>query len=121
MSEDSSHKKSDTASPAGKVATSLRSLLGCASLVAALALASAAFPRSAPAQTPNVLPKPEPPFDGRIGRTVRDLTPDFPKGIEAPAGALNILLILTDDMGFAATSTFAGPIQTPNFQRLADR
>jgi len=29
-------------------------------------------------------------------------------------------LILTDDVGFGASSTFGGPIQTPNFQRLAD-
>jgi arylsulfatase A-like enzyme len=29
-------------------------------------------------------------------------------------------LILTDDIGFGASSTFGGPIQTPNFQRLAD-
>jgi arylsulfatase A-like enzyme len=27
---------------------------------------------------------------------------------------------LTDDVGFGASSTFGGPIQTPNFQRLAD-
>src|SRR5262249_29208400 len=67
-----------------------------------------------------VLPKPESPFQGKIGRTVKDSTPDFPKGVEAPAGAPNILLILTDDVGFGATSTFGGPIQTPNFQRIAD-
>jgi len=66
------------------------------------------------------LPKPEPPFHGKIGRTVRDSTPDFPKGVEAPKGAPNILLILTDDVGFGASSTFGGPIQTPTFQRLAD-
>jgi len=35
----------------------------------------------------SVLPKPEPPFQGKIGRTVKDSTPDFPKGVEAPAGA----------------------------------
>jgi arylsulfatase len=67
-----------------------------------------------------VLPKPQPPFQGRIGRTVQDSMPDFPKGVEAPAGAPNILLILTDDVGFGASSTFGGPIQTPNFQRIAD-
>src|SRR5262245_10687814 len=67
-----------------------------------------------------VLPKPQPPFQGKIGRTVNDSTPDFPKSVEAPAGAPNILLILTDDVGFGATSTFGGPIQTPNFQRIAD-
>jgi arylsulfatase len=67
-----------------------------------------------------VLPKPEQPFHGKIGRTVKDSTPDFPKGVEAPKGAPNILLIMTDDVGFGASSTFGGPIQTPTFQRLAD-
>jgi arylsulfatase len=67
-----------------------------------------------------VLPKPEAPFQGKIGRTVKDSTPDFPRGVEAPAGAPNVLLILTDDVGFGASGTFGGPIQTPNFQRIAD-
>jgi len=67
-----------------------------------------------------VLPQPTPPFQGKIERTAKDSTPDFPKGIEAPKGAPNVLLILTDDVGFGASSTFGGPIQTPNFQRLAD-
>jgi arylsulfatase len=67
-----------------------------------------------------VLPKPELPFQGKIERTIKDSTPDFPKGVEAPAGAPNVLLILTDDVGFGASSTFGGPIQTPNFQRIAD-
>jgi arylsulfatase A-like enzyme len=68
----------------------------------------------------SVLPRPESPFQGVIGRTVKDSKPDFPKGIEAPAGAPNVLLILTDDVGFGASSTFGGPIETPNFQRIAD-
>jgi arylsulfatase A-like enzyme len=67
-----------------------------------------------------VLPRPEPPFKGKIGRTVKDSIPDFPKGVEAPKGAPNILLIITDDVGFGASSPFGGPIQTPNFQRLAE-
>jgi arylsulfatase len=67
-----------------------------------------------------VLPKPEQPFAGKIARTAKESTPDFPKGIEAPKGAPNILLILTDDVGFGASSVFGGPIQTPNFQRLAE-
>jgi arylsulfatase A-like enzyme len=66
------------------------------------------------------LPKPETPFQGKIGKTAAESTPDFPKGIEAPKGAPNVLLIMTDDVGFGASSTFGGPIQTPNFQRLAD-
>ena len=75
---------------------------------------------AATATAQEVLPRPEPPFKGKIGRTVKDSTPDFPKGVEAPKGAPNILLILTDDVGFGASSPFGGPIQTPNFQRLAD-
>ena len=72
------------------------------------------------AQTPTTLSAPEEAFKGTIGRTVKESTPDFPKGVEAPKGAPNVLLILTDDVGFGASSTFGGPIQTPNFQRLAD-
>jgi Sulfatase len=67
-----------------------------------------------------VLPQPLPPFKGKIGTTVAKSTPDFPKEVEAPKGAPNVLLILTDDVGFGASSVFGGPIQTPNFQRLAD-
>jgi len=77
-----------------------------------------AFATTAIAQ--DVLPRPEPPFHGKIGRTVKESTPDFPKAVEAPEGAPNVLLILTDDVGFGATSPFGGPIQTPNFQRIAD-
>jgi arylsulfatase len=94
-------------------------LLGTGSLVAASALASAVR-RTADAATPDVLPQPEPPFKGEIRRTVKESKPDFPKEITAPAGAPNVLLILTDDVGFGACSTFGGPIRTPNFQRIAE-
>jgi arylsulfatase len=39
--------------------------------------------------------------------------------VEAPKGAPNILLIMTDDVGFGASSPFGGPIPTPTFERLA--
>ena len=68
----------------------------------------------------SVLPIPPAPFRGKIERTAKDSTPDFPKGVTAPEGAPNVLLILTDDVGFGASSTFGGPIQTPTMQRLAD-
>ena len=70
-------------------------------------------------QAQEVLPQPQPPFKGKIERLAKDSTPDFPKGIEAPEGAPNILLILTDDVGFGASSTFGGPIATPTFDRVA--
>jgi arylsulfatase len=66
-----------------------------------------------------VLPRPEAPFNGRIGRTIKDSTPDFPKPVEAPKGAPNVLLIMTDDVGFGASSPFGGPIPTPTLDRLA--
>ena len=67
----------------------------------------------------DVLPRPEQPFGGHISRRAKDSTPDFPKEVTAPKGAPNILLILTDDVGFSATSPFGGPIPTQTFDRLA--
>lgn len=88
--------------------------------LAGTALAASVLLIMCGATAQEVLPKPEPPFHGKIGRTVKDSIPDFPKGVEAPKGAPNVLLIMTDDVGFGASSTFGGPIQTPTFQRLAD-
>ncbi|MEJ8855618.1 arylsulfatase [Variovorax robiniae] len=48
-----------------------------------------------------------------------DSTPFFPKNRQAPAGAPNVLLILLDDVGFGASSTFGGPIPTPTLDRVA--
>jgi arylsulfatase len=119
MSEDNSGKNPEIRSRLEKAGIRRRHLLlGTTSLVAASALGSAAGPRAAAAATSDVLPDPEPPFKGKIGRTVKDSTPDFPKSVEAPADAPNVLLILTDDVGFGATSTFGGPIQTPTFSGL---
>ena len=81
-----------------------------------------AGPPGAPAEAPggsDVLPRPEPPFEGHIGRTVQESVKDFPREVHAPLGAPNVLLILTDDVGFGATSPFGGPIPTPTFDRLA--
>lgn len=69
--------------------------------------------------TSDVLPQPQPPFQGKIGRTAAESKPDFPKPLAAPKGAPNVLLIMTDDVGFGAASTFGGPIPTPNFDKLA--
>jgi arylsulfatase A-like enzyme len=78
---------------------------------------SAAFGLTARAE--EVLPKPDQPFGGKIGQTATESTPDFPKPLEAPKGAPNVLLILTDDVGFSASATYGGAIPTPNFDRLA--
>ena len=93
---------------------------GIAKLTARLSMFSLALATAPGLSAQDVLPQPQQPFKGKIARTAKDSTPDFPKGVEAPKGAPNILLILTDDVGFGASSTFGGPIQTPNFSRLAD-
>ena len=72
-----------------------------------------------PALGQEILPRPEKPFRGKIGLTYKDSTPEFPKEVKPPPGAPNVLLILTDDVGFGASSTFGGPIPTPTFDRLA--
>jgi arylsulfatase len=66
-----------------------------------------------------ILPRPETPFGGKIGRITKDSVKDFPKAVEAPKGAPNVLVILTDDVGFGASSTFGGPIPTETMDRLA--
>ena len=74
---------------------------------------------AAPALAADVLPRPQPPFAGRIGTTYADSVAAFRAPVVAPAGAPNVLLVLTDDVGFGAASTFGGPIPTPNLDRLA--
>ncbi|QNA82658.1 arylsulfatase [Sphingomonas sp. So64.6b] len=45
----------------------------------------------------------------------------YPERPKAPKGAPNIIVIMTDDVGFAASSTFGGPVPTPVFDALADK
>jgi len=78
-------------------------------LVAGAALA-ALVPAIACAQVP---PSP-------AGATLADApAPHWPEPARAPAGAPNVLLIMTDDVGFGASSTFGGPVPTPAFDALA--
>jgi len=74
---------------------------------------------SRPTQAQQVLPVPPPPFKGEIGLSVKDSRPDFPQPLHAPRGAPNVLVVLLDDVGFGATSTFGGPAATPTLDRLA--
>jgi arylsulfatase A-like enzyme len=75
--------------------------------------------RSALQDDGSVLPRPPEPFRGRIDLRAKDSKPDFPVPVRAPEGAPNILLVLLDDVGFGAASTFGGPCNTPTAQRLA--
>ena len=51
---------------------------------------------------------------------VRNTTPPPSFQVTAPDGAPNVLLVLVDDLGFAGTSKFGGPVGTPNFEKIAN-
>jgi arylsulfatase len=65
------------------------------------------------------LPPPDQPFQGEINLNAAQSKPYWPARIVPPRGAPNILLILTDDVGFGAPSTFGGVIPTPALDRIA--
>ncbi len=71
------------------------------------------------ASAQEVLPSPPPQFKGQIGLSAKDSKSDFPKQVQAPKGAPNVVLIILDDVGFGASSTFGGPCDTPTLDRLA--
>ncbi len=66
------------------------------------------------------LPIPTPPFTGQIAPNAIDSQSAWPPQLMPPEGAPNVLLILTDDVGFAAPSTFGGVIPTPALDRIAE-
>ena len=59
------------------------------------------------------LPNPPPKFGGEINPNALQSKPYWPPRIVPPKGAPNVLLIMTDDTGFGAASTFGGVIPTP--------
>jgi arylsulfatase len=69
----------------------------------------------------DVLPIPDRPYSGPIYEDAKDPDATFPpiKLLWPPAGALNVLIVLLDDVGFGASSAFGGPCATPTAERLA--
>jgi arylsulfatase A-like enzyme len=63
---------------------------------------------------------PDPNYKGVIGKTLADSKEYWPEPVTAPKGAPNVVWILLDDVGFGASSTFGGLIQTPTFDALAN-
>lgn len=80
-------------------------------------------PPGSPAATRTIdgrqLPAPSMPFGGKIERNAMQSTPFWQARIAPPEGAPNVLLIITDDVGFGAPSTFGGVIPTPALDRVA--
>jgi len=65
------------------------------------------------------LPNPPAPFGGVINLDALNSKPYWPPTVVPPKNAPNVLLILTDDVGFGAPSTFGGLIPTPAMDRIA--
>src|SRR5271163_1454982 len=65
------------------------------------------------------LPPQPVPFAGTINLNAVDSKPCWPARVVPPKGAPNVLLILTDDVGFGAPSSFGGVIPTPALDRVA--
>jgi arylsulfatase A-like enzyme len=68
-----------------------------------------------------MLPIPDRPVPGLITYDAKDPETAFPpiEPLLPPDGAPNVLIILIDDVGFGASSTFGGPCKTPTADRLA--
>jgi hypothetical protein len=65
------------------------------------------------------IPPPDPTFGGVIKEKASESTAWWAPRIVPPRGAPNVLLIMTDDVGYSAPSTFGGVIPTPALDRIA--
>ena len=66
-----------------------------------------------------ILPLQLPPRQTSKVLDVRNATMPANVQVTAPAGAPNVVVVLIDDLGFAGTSAFGGPVATPTFDRIA--
>jgi arylsulfatase A-like enzyme len=67
-----------------------------------------------------VLPIPEPDSPAYTELDVRNATPPPRFEVKAPESAPNVVIVLIDDLGFAGTSAFGGPVGTPTFDQIAN-
>ena len=67
-----------------------------------------------------VLPIPEPKREVITELDARNAKAPARFEVKAPQGAPNVVIVLIDDIGFGAPSTFGGPIQTPTLDSLAN-
>ena len=66
------------------------------------------------------LPPPDPKFGGVIKERASESKPWWAPRVVPPKKAPNVLLIMTDDSGFGAPSTFGGVVPTPALDRIAN-
>jgi arylsulfatase len=91
----------------------------CVSVPAQQATGVPGSPESTTTITGKQLPPPDPAFGGVIKEKASESKPWWPPRVVPPKGAPNVLLIMTDDQGFGAPSTFGGVIPTPSMDRIA--
>ena len=65
------------------------------------------------------LPSPDPKFGGVIRQKASDSQAWWAPRVVPPKGAPNVLLIMLDDSGYGAPSTFGGVVPTPALDRIA--
>ncbi|TWU29609.1 arylsulfatase [Bythopirellula polymerisocia] len=65
------------------------------------------------------LPAPDPKFSGVIKKNAAESKAWWAPRVVPPKSAPNVLLIMTDDVGYGAPSTFGGVIPTPALDRIA--
>ena len=97
-------------------------IIAMATAVPALAQQVTGTPGSPDATTTingKQLPPPDPKFGGVIKDNALQSKAWWPPRVVPPKGAPNVLLIMTDDVGFGAPSTFGGVIPTPALDRIA--
>jgi len=66
-----------------------------------------------------VLPIAEPKRQTYKELDARNAKPPARWEVKAPQGAPNVVVVLIDDIGFGASSTFGGPISMPNLEKVA--
>ncbi len=93
--------------------------LSCTSALAQQITGVPGSPGATTTITGQQLPPPDPAFGGVIKEKASESTAWWAPRVVPPKGAPNVLLIMTDDQGFGAPSTFGGVIPTPAMDRIA--
>ena len=93
--------------------------LSCTSASAQQVTGVPGSPEATTTITGKQLPPPDPAFGGIIKDRASELKAWWAPRVVPPKGAPNVLLIMTDDQGFGAPSTFGGVIPTPTMDRIA--
>jgi arylsulfatase A-like enzyme len=93
--------------------------LGCVPALAQQITGVPGSPEATTTITGKQLPPPIPKFGGVIEEKASESKAWWPPRVVPPKGAPNVLLIMTDDQGFGAPSTFGGVIPTPTMDQIA--